>query len=49
MLQIRIGVELASLRLPFKKGLLTARELGADAVEIDARQELRPVRLDRRS
>jgi sugar phosphate isomerase/epimerase len=42
MLQIRIGVELASLRLPFKKGLLTARELGADAVEIDARQELRP-------
>lgn len=40
MLQIRIGVELASLRLPFKKALLTARELGAEAVEIDARGEL---------
>ena len=42
MLQIRIAVELASLRLPFKQGLLTARELGAQAVEIDARHELRP-------
>lgn len=42
MLQIRIGVELASLRLPFKKALLTARELGAEAVEIDARGELQP-------
>ena len=42
MLQIRLGVELASLRLPFKKALLTARELGAEAVEIDARGELTP-------
>lgn len=42
MLQIRIGVELASLRLPLKKALLTARELGAEAVEIDARNELKP-------
>ena len=41
MLQIRIGIELASLRLPFKKALLTARELGVDAVEIDARGELK--------
>lgn len=42
MLQIRVGVELASLRQPFKKALLTARELGAEAVEIDLRGELRP-------
>jgi sugar phosphate isomerase/epimerase len=42
VLQIRIGIELASLRLPFKKALLTARELGAEAVEIDLRGELRP-------
>ncbi len=42
MLQIRIGVELASLRLPLKQALLTARELGVEAVEIDAKSELRP-------
>lgn len=40
MLQIKLGLELASLRLPFKKALLMARELGAEAVEIDARSEL---------
>jgi sugar phosphate isomerase/epimerase len=42
MLQIKLGVELASLRLPFKKALLTARDLGVEGVEIDARNELRP-------
>ena len=42
MLQIQLGIELASLALPLKKALLTARELGAQAVEIDARHELRP-------
>ena len=47
MLQIKLGVELASLRLPLKKGLLTARELGAEAVEIDLRNELRPEDLSR--
>jgi sugar phosphate isomerase/epimerase len=47
MLQIKLGVELASLRLPLKKALLTARELGAEAVEIDARNELRPEDLSR--
>jgi sugar phosphate isomerase/epimerase len=45
VLQIKVGVELASLRLPFQKGLLMARELGASAVEIDARTELRPAEL----
>src|SRR3954453_7048152 len=47
MLQIKLGIELASLRMPLKKGLLTARELGAEAVEIDARNELRPEDLSR--
>ncbi len=45
MLQIQLGIELASLALPFKKALLTARELGAQAVEIDARHELKPEEL----
>jgi sugar phosphate isomerase/epimerase len=40
MLQVKLGVELASLRMPLKKGLLTARDLGAEAVEIDLRGEL---------
>ncbi|MEX2175184.1 MAG: sugar phosphate isomerase/epimerase family protein [Pirellulaceae bacterium] len=42
MLQVKIGVQLASLRLPLRKGLLTAKEMGAAAVEIDARHDLRP-------
>jgi sugar phosphate isomerase/epimerase len=42
MLQLRLGVELASLQLPFKKGLLMARDLRAEAVEIDLRKELSP-------
>lgn len=45
MLQIQLGVELASLRLSFKKALLVAHELGAQAVEIDLRTELRPEEL----
>jgi sugar phosphate isomerase/epimerase len=40
MLQIKLGIELATLRMPLKKALLTARELGAEAVEIDLRNEL---------
>ena len=47
MLQIKLGLELATLRLPLKKGLLIARELGAEAVEIDLRNELRPEDLSR--
>src|SRR6478752_3590035 len=47
MLQIKLGIELASLRLPLKKGLLIARELGAEAVEFDLRNELRPDDLSR--
>ncbi len=47
MLQIKLGIEVASLRMPLKKGLLTARELGAEAVEIDLRNELSPDDLSR--
>ena len=47
MLQIRVGVQLASLRLPFKQGLLTAARMGAEAVEIDGRSELKADELSR--
>lgn len=47
MLQIKTAIQLASLRLPFRKALLTAAQLGASAVEIDARTELRPAELSR--
>ncbi len=42
MLELKIGIQLASLRLPFKKALHTAAELGAQGVEIDARDDLKP-------
>lgn len=42
MSTFRIGIQLASLRMPFKQALLTAGSLGAKSVEIDARTELRP-------
>ncbi len=45
MLQLRIGIPLASLRLPFRQALAKAAALGADAVEIDARQEINPQEL----
>lgn len=45
MLEIKTAIQLASLRLPLKKALLTAAQLGASAVEIDARNELRPAEL----
>lgn len=47
MMQIRIGVQLTSLKQPFKKALHTAARLGASAVEIDARNEVRPSDLTR--
>jgi sugar phosphate isomerase/epimerase len=40
VLQIKVGVQLASLRLPLKQGLLTAARMQADAVEIDLRSDL---------
>ena len=45
MPQLKIGVELACLRLPPKKALHIVAQLGADAVEIDARGELSPRQL----
>jgi sugar phosphate isomerase/epimerase len=39
---LKIGIQLKSLRLPFKAALQTAQRLGAAAVEIDARGEIRP-------
>jgi sugar phosphate isomerase/epimerase len=47
MLQIRVGINLANLQVPFARGLRLAKELGAEAVEIDARGELRPETLSR--
>lgn len=47
MLHLRVGVQLASLRQPFKKALDLAADLGAEAIEIDARQEVRPHELSR--
>jgi sugar phosphate isomerase/epimerase len=40
-----IGIQLASLRLPFRRALAAAARLGARGVEIDARGELRPQEL----
>ncbi|HEY2880957.1 MAG TPA: sugar phosphate isomerase/epimerase family protein [Pirellulales bacterium] len=45
MLQIKVGVHLPSLRLPLAKGIALAAKLGADAVEIDARTQLKPSEL----
>jgi sugar phosphate isomerase/epimerase len=45
--RLQIAVPLANLKLPFLKALHTAAELGADAVEIDARGEVGPGQLSR--
>ncbi len=45
MLQVKIGIQLASLRQPFKKALHTAARLGAQGVEIDARRDILPLEL----
>jgi sugar phosphate isomerase/epimerase len=39
---VKIAVQLASLRLPLRKALIAAAQMGASAVEIDARGEVRP-------
>jgi sugar phosphate isomerase/epimerase len=43
---LKIGIQLSSLRLPFRKALAVAARLGVRGVEIDARGELRPDQLD---
>jgi sugar phosphate isomerase/epimerase len=47
MPQLKIGVEAAVLGVPLKRALYLAAEMGADAVEIDARGEASPARLSR--
>lgn len=42
MLQLKVGIHLPSLLLPLDKGIALAAKLGADAIEIDARGQLRP-------
>ncbi len=42
---IKIGIQLASLRLPVRKAIGTAARLGANGVEFDARGEVRPQEL----
>ena len=42
MPELKVGIQLASLRQPFKKALHLAGEMGADGVEIDARREVKP-------
>lgn len=39
---LKIAIQLRSLRMPLRKALETAHQLGAAAVEIDARDEVRP-------
>lgn len=39
---LKIGIQTRSLRQPLRRALATAAQLGADGVEIDARQELPP-------
>lgn len=45
MKERRIGVQLDSLQAPFKKALLMAAKMGANAVEINARGEMKPSEL----
>ncbi len=47
MLQLKKGIKLESLRLPFRKSLEVAAQLGAEGVEINARTEIRPDELSR--
>lgn len=47
MPKLKIALELAGLRQPFRKALHTAAELGVEAVEIDARGELSPREISR--
>lgn len=42
MQPLKIAIQLRSLRMPLRRALATAAQLGATAVEIDGRTELRP-------
>jgi sugar phosphate isomerase/epimerase len=45
MPELKIGIHLPSLRLPLGQAIPLAAKLGADAVEIDARRQLKPADL----
>ncbi len=45
MYPVKIGLQLASLRLPLKQGLLAAARLGVQGIQLDARHSLRPEEL----
>ncbi len=45
MPQLKIGVHLPSFRVPLEKAISLAAKVGADAIEIDARHQLRPADL----
>lgn len=47
MLQLKKAIRLESLRQPFKQAIVTAASLGADAIEINGRTELRPSEMSR--
>ncbi len=47
MLQLKTGIRLESLKQPLKKAFETSAKIGADAVEINARSELRTNDLSR--
>ena len=42
---VRIGIQTRSLRQPLRQALVTAARLGADGVEIDARNEVVPAEM----
>jgi sugar phosphate isomerase/epimerase len=42
MPQLKIGIHLPSLRVPLRQAIGLAAKMGADAVEIDARRQLKP-------
>ncbi len=47
MLQLKKGLRLESLNLPFKKAIAIAAQIGATGIEIDARSQLKPSELSR--
>ena len=47
LLQLKTGIRIESLKQPLKKAIETSARIGADAVEINARSELRPQDLTR--
>ena len=47
MLQLKKAIRLECLRQPFKKAIITAAQLGADAIEINGRTEIRASEMSR--